>query len=119
LRHATSLNELSHAPFNIFLEGSNTFIHLRKYHHTLESVVPHMPHELVPPVIRAGEHTQDPLHDSGKLLLLSRLHDQMDMVAHNAEIDDCKIVTGLRAPEYIEEQILCSLRVENKLPAVY
>jgi hypothetical protein len=46
---------------------------------------------------------QYPLHDPGKVLALSRLNDQMEMVPHDGEVLDSKGISALRFDDPIEK----------------
>ena len=80
---------------------------------TFEAALPHMPVATVVPMIAADVAGHPPLHEQAECRVGGRLHDQVEMIGHEAEANDFDRVLRFCRGEQVDERGVVAVLVEN------
>ena len=83
-----------------------------------ETPLPHMPMTAVVPMIAADMTGHPPLHEGAERGFRQRLHDEMKMIRHQTEAQECDGILGFRRGEQVEEGGVVALLVEDRSATV-
>ena len=83
-----------------------------------EPPLPHMPMTAVVPMIAADMTGHPPLHEGAERGFRQRLHDEMKMIRHQTEAQECDGMFGFRCGEQVKEGGVVALLVEDRRAAI-
>ena len=81
---------------------------------TFETALPHMPMASVVAMVAADMGGHPPLHEWAEGGVGGRLHDQMEMIGHEADGEELEGVFGFCRSEHIEERSVIAILVEDR-----
>lgn len=85
---------------------------------TFESTLPHMPMTAVMPMVATDMAGHPPLHEEAQGYLSGRLHNQMEMIGHEADAEELDGVFGFCRGEQVEECGVVAVLVEDRRTTV-
>ena len=81
---------------------------------TFEAALPHMPVATVVPMIAADVAGHPPLHERAEGSVGGRLHDQVEMIGHEADAEEFDGVFGFCRGEQVEKCGVVAVLVEDR-----
>lgn len=81
---------------------------------TFEPALPHMPVTVVVPMVAADVGGHPPLHERAEGSVGGRLHDQVEMIGHEADAEEFDGVFGFCRGEQVEKCGVVAVLVEDR-----